>query len=154
MVQRYVGWNSANEHLAHRHGKNQFAYVDLIDFGIVFQICSILYVLQLSLIMKKVSRKILPPSTAVLDAVSTFKIKKTDHPTMWDLNYRSCSNVSPMIQGKDFDESHSNTAAWESIRILHALSSILGFTIFGLDISNAFQSTPREDFSTTPHLEN
>ena len=57
-----------------------------------------------------------------------------------------------MVQGKDFDESHANTAAWESIRMLLALSSILGFTVFGLDISNAFQSTPHEDSSTTPAI--
>ena len=35
-----------------------------------------------------IPRKNLPPDATVLDAVSTFKIKKTDHPTMWDLNYR------------------------------------------------------------------
>lgn len=57
-----------------------------------------------------------------------------------------------MVQGKDFDESHANTAAWESIRMLLALSSILGFRVFGLDISNAFQSTPREDTKSTPPI--
>ena len=97
-------------------------------------------------------RKSIPPDATVLDAVSTFKIKKTDHPTMWDLNFRPCSNGGPMVQGKDFDESHANTAAWESIRMLLALSSILGFRVFGLDISNAFQSTPREDSTTTPPI--
>ena len=99
-----------------------------------------------------IPRSSLPPGATVLDAVSTFKIKKTDHPTMWDLNYRPCSNGGPIVQGKDFGESHVNTAAWESIRMLLALSSILGFTVFGLDISNAFQSTPREDSKRTPPI--
>ena len=98
------------------------------------------------------SRKELPPNATVLDAVSTFKIKKTEHPTMWDLNYCPCSNGAPMIQGKDFDESHANTAAWESIRMLLALSSVLNFRVFGLDIGNAFQSTPREDSRETPPI--
>ena len=41
----------------------------------------------------------LPPSATVLDTMSTFEIKRTDHPTIWDLNYRPCSNDNPMIQG-------------------------------------------------------
>ena len=97
-------------------------------------------------------RSQLPQNATVLDAVSTFKIKKTDHPTIWDLNYRPCSNGGPMVQGKDFDESHANTAAWESIRMLLALSSVLHFRVFGIDIGNAFQSTPREDSRETPPI--
>ena len=97
-------------------------------------------------------RSQLPQNATVLDAVSTFKTKKSDHPTMWDLNYRRCCNGGPMVQGKDFYESHANTAAWESIRVLLALSSVLHFRVFGIDIGNAFQSTPREDSHETPPI--
>ena len=98
-----------------------------------------------------IPRKNLPPNATILDAVATFKIKPTDHPTTWNLNYCPCSNGEPIVKGKDFDESHANTASCESIRFL-ALASIFRFRVFGLDISNAFQSTPLEDTRTTPPI--
>ena len=99
-----------------------------------------------------IPRSSLPPNATVLDAVSTFKIKTTDNPNMWDLYYRPCSNGGPMKKGLDYDQSHASPATHQSLRMLIAVSAKLRFRICTLDISNAFQSTPRYDSKRTPPI--
>ena len=99
-----------------------------------------------------IQRSKLPANAIILDAVSTFKIKQTDSPTMWDLNYRPCSNGGPMKKGIDYDESHASTASHQSIRMILAVAAKLNFRLFLADIGNAFQSTPRQDTAATPPI--
>ena len=92
-----------------------------------------------------ISRAFIPKNAVVLPAVSTFKIKPTEAPDIWDFYFRLCANGSKMIKGKDYKESHAPTGSHTSIRIMCALAAALNLDLYGLNVDNAFQCTPKED---------
>ena len=47
---------------------------------------------------------LIPDNDTVLQAVSTFKVKHTEVPNIYELYFRLCANGSSMKQGTDFDQ--------------------------------------------------
>ena len=84
-----------------------------------------------------------PEGSAILRAVSVFKIKTTTNPGIFDFYFRLCADGSGQIQGIHFEHSHSPTPAAWVILVCIAIAAAHGLTIYTIDIDNAFQNTPR-----------
>ena len=78
-----------------------------------------------------------------LRAVSVFKVKSTSTPGLYDLYFRLCANGSTQIKGIHFDESHSPTPATWVLFLAIAIGAAYMYTVYTIDIDNAFQNTPR-----------
>ena len=67
----------------------------------------------------------LPPSANILPAVSKFKVKHTDSPSIWEFYFWLCANGSCQLQGREFDQSHSPVATYVHFCMMCALAAAL-----------------------------
>ena len=107
---------------------------------------------NVGLLSAPVLRKLLPPEAIILRSVSTFKVKSTEVPDIWDLYFRVCADGSKMIQGIHFLFSHCAVSGNSSLLIMLAICAKCMLTLSVHDIGNAFQGTPREETKETPPI--
>jgi len=81
-----------------------------------------------------------PEGINVLRSVISHRVKDLGNDT-YDLYSRHCANGSTMIKGLDYKESYAAIAVIDSCRIVIAIASRYGLTIYVIDIKNAFQTT-------------
>jgi len=81
-----------------------------------------------------------PEGVNVLRSVISHRVKDLGNDT-YDLYSRHCANGSTMIKGLDYKESYAAIAVIDSCRIVIAIASRYGLTIYVIDIKNAFQTT-------------
>ena len=97
-----------------------------------------------------VTRSSLPSSTTILQAVSPFKVKTTNTPNLYDFCFRLCANGSKQVQGRYFDKLHSHVGSYRSLRMMIALEAACIMILYGIDVDNAFQCTPKLDNADNP----
>ena len=107
---------------------------------------------NVGLLSAPVPRRKLPPEAIILRSVSTFKVKATEIPDIWDLYFRVCADGSKMIQGIHFLFSHCAVSGNSSLLILLAVSAKCYLKLTVHDIGNAFQGTPRDETKETPPI--
>ena len=101
------------------------------------------------LLSPPISRASLPSTTVVISPISVFKIKPTDMHNYYDFYYRLCVHGGKLEQqfAKHFlpqsSQKHAGVSSNESVRITCALAAGLRLTLCTMDVSNAFQNTPR-----------
>ena len=67
-------------------------------------------------------------------------MNKTDIGNKYELYYRTCADISSILEGVDFNVSYAPVAGIFSLCITTAIASEEGLIIFVLDISNTFQN--------------
>jgi hypothetical protein len=88
-----------------------------------------------------VLRSLLPPDTVILLPRSVYAVKPSEVANVYDLQVRTCANVSSMIEGVYYDQSFYPVSSIDSIRMMIALGAAQRKTAYTLDISNAFQTS-------------
>lgn len=78
---------------------------------------------NVGLLSAPVPRRKLSPEAIILRSVSTFKVKATEVPDIWDLYFRVCADGSKTIQGIHFLFSHCAVSGNSSLLILIAISA-------------------------------
>ena len=81
-----------------------------------------------------------PANATILRSVVNHRVKDLGNDA-YDLYSRHCANGSTMIKGLDYKESYAAIAVIDSCRIVIAIASRYGLTIYIIDIKNAFQTT-------------
>ena len=107
---------------------------------------------NVGLLSAPVLRRLLPKEAIILRSVSTFKVKATELPDIWDLYFRVCADGAKMVQGIHFLFSHCSVSGNSSLLILIAISAKCHLILTVHDIGNAFQGTPREESKDSPPI--
>jgi len=81
-----------------------------------------------------------PKGVNILRSVISHRVKDLGNDT-YDLYSRHCANGSTMIKGLDHKETYAAIDVIDSCRIIIALASRYGLTIYVIDIKNAFLTT-------------
>lgn len=81
-----------------------------------------------------------------------FAVKITDVENFYDLKARVCADGSKMLEGIDFTCSYSPTAEYISILIMLAYAWNLGWLVYAIDMSNAYQTVCKPDPSQRHYL--
>ena len=92
----------------------------------------------------------LPPYTKIRRPRICFRVKTTGNDNQYDIYYRTCADVSFMLEGVEFTESCTPVSGIRFLCIIIAISSAEGLIILVLDIFNDFHNTiltnPEERF--------
>jgi hypothetical protein len=86
-----------------------------------------------------VLQSLLPPDAVVLPPRSIYAVKPSEVANVYELQVRTCSNGSKMIEGVHYDQSFAPVSSIDSIQMMIALGAAQRKTAYTLDISNAFQ---------------
>ena len=94
---------------------------------------------RMMVLSQPLPREKLPHDIKVFTSVMACRIKEkgTD---LWKFETRLCLNGKDMVQGRDFDFSYSPTISYPGFRTAIALTAILGYRLFILDVENCFQN--------------
>ena len=94
---------------------------------------------------------IVPPGDAtVLDSVVAIKHKLDEMNRLLERKVRLCANGSQQVAGLNFDKSYAPAILASSLCMLCSVACWLRVTLWHVDVSNAFQSTP--DSQTSYHV--
>ena len=86
-------------------------------------------------------RSLLPLGTKILRPIISFRVKKTDIDSQYDLFSRTCSDGLSMLEVVYFTISYVPVADIRSLCIIIAIAYVEGLIFFVLDIFNAFHNT-------------
>jgi hypothetical protein len=80
----------------------------------------------------------LPPRARLLNAIWSYKRKRSPTGVLVKYNSRLCTDGSQQRFGIDYSDTYAPVVAWSTVRLVLALSSILGLPSRQVDFTQAF----------------